>query len=228
MLLILIVAVGVGGFLLWNKSRSSTGGAGTANTNTTAPVVAPREVSRYWLELDPAVEGGRPTLVAALVPIASGRSFKFHFTFDEDGYLYIFGPGGDTNQPTAFLTTKPLARTGVTSNKVAKGVEFSFPKALKDTENSITLDTRPGTDNFIVIFSKTPLPSPSFLNEKVTGEPLTAAQQADLKTFIAQYQDKRTVTELDESNAEAPFVKVKATPDQINNPIVFEIRIQHN
>jgi serine/threonine-protein kinase len=227
-LLILIVAVGVGGFLLWNKSRSSTSGAGTANTNTTAPVVAPREVSRYWLELDPTVEGGRPTTVAALVPIASGRSFKFHFTFDEDGYVYIFGPGGDTNQPTAFLTTKPLARTGVTSNKVAKGVEFSFPKALKDTENSLTLDTRPGTDNFIVIFSKTPLPSPSFLNEKVTGEPLTAAQQADLKTFMAQYQDKRTVTELDESNAEAPFVKVKATPDQTNNPIVFEIRIQHN
>jgi serine/threonine-protein kinase len=226
--LILIVAGGVGGFLLWNKSRSSTSGAGTANTNNTAPVVTPREVSRYWLELDPLAEGERPTPVAALVPIASGRSFKFHFTFNEDGYLYIFGPGGDTNQPTAFLTTKPLARTGVTSNKVAKGVDFSFPKAVPDRENSLTLDTRPGTDNFIVIFSKTPLPSPSFFNEKVTGEPLPAALQADLKTFMARYQDKRPVTELDESNAQAPFIKVMATPDQTNNPIVFEIRIQHN
>jgi len=225
-LLILIVAGGVGGFLLWNKSRSGTSGAGTANTNTAPPVVTPREVSRYWLELDPVAEGERPTSVAALVPIASGRSFKFHFTFNEDGYLYIFGPGGDTNQPTAFLTTKPLARTGVKSNKVAKGVDFSFPKELPDTENSLTLDTRPGTDNFIVIFSKTPLPSPSFFNEKVTGEPLPAALQADLKTFLARYQ--RPVTELDESNAQAPFIKVMATPDQTNNPIVFEIRIQHN
>ncbi|HEU4870676.1 MAG TPA: protein kinase [Pyrinomonadaceae bacterium] len=225
--LILIVAGGVGGFLIWNKSRSTTNG--TANTNTTAPVVTSREVSRYWLELEPAVAGGRPNQVAALVPIASGKSFKFHFTFDEDGYLYIFGPGGNTNEPTAFLTTKPLAQTGVTSNKVAKGVDFSFPKDVKkDEQNWLTLDKNPGTDNFTVIFSKTPLSSPSFLNEQVTGEPLPSAQQTELKSFITRYQDKRPVTELDESNAQAPFVKVKTTPDQTNNPIVFEIRIQHN
>jgi serine/threonine-protein kinase len=221
--LILIVAGGVGGFLLWNKSRSSTNGAGVANTNTAAPPVTPREISRYWLELDRA----RPAQVAALVPIASGQSFKFHFTFNEDGYLYIFGPGGNTNEPTAFLTTKPLAQTGVTSNQVAKGVEFSFPRDLKKA-NWLTLDKNPGTDNFIVIFSKTPLSSPSFLSEQVTGEPLQAAQQTELKSFITRYQEKRPVTELDESNAQAPFVKVKTTPDQINNPIVFEIRIQHN
>jgi hypothetical protein len=223
--LILIAAGGIGAFLIWNKTRSSTTGAGTANTTTTRIEAAPREVSRYWLELEPAAAGGKPTRVAGLVPIASGQSFKFHLTFDEDGYLYIFGPGGDTNEPTAFLTTKPLAQTGVTSNKVAKGVEFSFPKGER---NSLTLDKNPGTDNFTVIFSKTPLPSPSFFNEQVTGEPLPAGQQSDLKTFVGRYQDKRPVTELDESNAQAPFVKVKAPADQTNNPIVFEIRIQHN
>jgi hypothetical protein len=163
--------------------------------------------------------------VAALVPIASGQSFKFHFTFNEDGYLYIFGPGGDTNQPTAFLTTKPLALTGVTSNKLTKGVEFSFPQGA---ENNLTLDSHPGTDNFIVVFSKSPLPSPSFFDQQVTGEPLPAAQQADLKNFVAKFADKKPVTELDDSNAEAPLVKVKATPEQTTNPIVFEIRIQHN
>jgi hypothetical protein len=182
-------------------------------------------VSRYWLELEPAVAGGTPTQVAALVPLASGQSFKFHFIFDEDGYLYIFGPGGDTNEPTAFLTTKPLAKSGVTSNRVTKGVEFSFPKGEL---NSLTLDKNPGTDNFTVVFSKTPLSSPSFFNEQVTGEPLPATQQSDLKTFISRYQNRRPVTELDESNAQAPFVKVKAPPDQTNNPMVFEIRIQHN
>jgi hypothetical protein len=224
--LILIVAGGVGGFLIWNKSRSSTNV--TANTNFTAPAVTPREVGRYWLKLEPAA-GAQPNQVAALVPIASGKSFKFHFTFEEDGYLYIFGPGGNTNQPTAFLTSKPLAQTGVTSNKVTKGVEFSFPKDVKnDEQNWLTLDKNPGTDNFTVIFSKSPLSSPSFLSEQVTGEPLPSAQQTELKSFITRYQDKRPVTELDESNAQAPFVKVKTTPDQINNPIVFEIRIQHN
>jgi len=226
--LILIVAGGVGGFLLWNKSRSNTNVGGSANTNTAVPVT-PREVSRYWLELDPARGvSGPPTKVAALVGIASGKSFKFHFVFEEDGYLYIFGPGGNTNSPTAFLTTKPLAQLGVRSNKVAKGVEFSFPKDDESNVNSLTLDKNPGTDNFVVVFSKTPLSSPSFLSEQVTGEPLPAAQQTELKSFITRYQEKPPVTELDESNAQAPFVKVKATPDQTNNPIVFEIRIQHN
>ena len=221
--LVLIVALGVGGFLFW-KMKSN--GSGTANANTSPEVTsAPKEISRYWLELEPATEGGQITRVAALVPIASGQSFKFHFIFNDDGYLYIFGPGGNTNEPTAFLTTKPLPRTGVTSNKVSKGVEFSFPSGA---ENSFTLDKNPGTDNFTVIFAKTPLASPSFFNEPVTGEPLSTAHQADLKAFAARYQDKRPVIELDESNARAPFVKVKAAPDQTGNPIVFDIRIQHN
>ena len=69
---------------------------------------------------------GPKTQVAGLVPVASGQPFRFHFTFDEDGYLYIFGPG-DNNQLTAFLTTKPLPDTGLTTNKVSKGTEFSFP-----------------------------------------------------------------------------------------------------
>ncbi len=218
---VLFVALGVGGFLYW-KSRSNVSGTTTANLNT-PPV--PVEISRYWLELEPATAGGQTTKVAKPAPIASGQSFKFHFTFNEDGYLYIFGPGGNTNEPTAFLTTKPLEQTGVKSNKVSKGFEFSFPSGAG---NSLTLDKNPGTDNFTVIFTKTPLAAPSFLNEQVTGEPLSAAQQADLKAFVARYQDKPPVTELDESNARAPFVKVKAPPDQTNNPIVFEIRIQHN
>jgi len=223
--LVLIVALGVGGFVFW-KWRSNTSGTTTANTNTSTAVTnAPREISRYWLELEPAAAGGQTTKVAGLVPIASGQSFKFHFTFNEDGYLYIFGPGGNSNEPTAFLTTKPLVQTGVDSNKVSKGVEFSFPSGAG---NNLTLDKNPGTDNFTVIFAKTPLAAPSFLNEPVTGEPLSAAQQADLKTFVARYQDKRPVTELDESNTRAPFVRVKVPPDQTNNPIVFEIRIQHN
>ena len=220
---LLLLAVGVGGFLLWNKSRSSSSGTNSANTSAAA-VNTPIEKSRYWLELEPAAKGGQTTQVAALVPLASGQSFKFHFVFNEDGYIYIFGPG-DNNKPTAFLTTKPLPQSGVTSNKVSKGVEFSFPSG---SENNLTLDKNPGTDNFTVVFAKIALPSPSFFNEAVTGQPLSAAQQADLKAFVSKHQDKRPVTESDESNAGAPFIKVKVAPDQSGDPIVFDIRIQHN
>ena len=227
---VILLVAGVGGFLLWNKSRSSNSTVmNTTNVNTTEVVSAPVEVSRYWLEIEPAEAGGQKTRIARPVTVASGQLFKFHFTFAEDGYLYIVGPG-EKNQPTAFLTTKPSSKTGLKSNKVSKNVDFSFPRTEENSavENSIQLDTNPGTDNFTIIFAKAPLSSPSFLNEPVTGNPLSAAQQAELKAFVSRYQTKPPVTEVDESNTRAPFIRVKAVPDQTGNPIVFDIRIQHN
>lgn len=224
--LVLVVVAGAGGFLLWNTLKTKETGPGNTNSNrTTAVASVPKEVGRYWLELEPAVSGGEPARVAALVPLSSGQSLRFHFTFEQAGYLYIFGPGGDTNEPTAFLTTNPSPLTGLKSNKVENGVDFSFPKGA---DNSLTLDKNPGVDLFTVIFSTTQLTTPSILSEAVTGSPLSAAQQAELKSFISKYQGKPPVTELDESNASAPFVKVKALPEQNGDPFVFEIRIQHN
>ncbi len=224
---VILLVAGVGGFLVWNKMRSKSTTT-TTNANTTGVVPsAPVEVMRYWIDLDPAEGSGQRTQVAALVPIASGQSFKFHFTFGEDGYLYVVGPG-EKNQPTAFLTTKPSARTGLKTNKVSKGVEFGFPQDDQDNVHSLELDTKPGTDTFTIIFSKVPLEAPAFLSEPVNGNPLSTEQQAELKTFVSKSQSKAPVIELDESNAKAPFFKVKAAPDQTNNPIVFDIRIQHN
>jgi serine/threonine-protein kinase len=222
---VILLVAGVGGFVFW-KMKSKGTSRTTIDVNTTNGVPsAPVEVGRYWIELEP--KGKPKTQIAALVPVASGQDFKFHFTFEQDGYLYVVGPGGN-NQPTAFLTTKPSAKTGLKSNKVSKGVEFGFPKADEKNENSLTLDTNPGTDNFTIIFARAPLSSPSFLNDPVTGNPLSAEQQAELKAFVSQYQSKPPVTELDESNPRAQFVRVKAAPDQTSNPIVFVIRIQHN
>ncbi len=219
--LLLIVAVaGIASFLLLNRSRRTTDVTSPASSTTT--VAALREISRYWLELEPARKGEEPARVAALVAIASGQQFKFHFTFSEAGYLYIVGPG-ENNEPTAFLTTKPAPASGVTSNQVPGGSDYSFPNG-----NTLTLDKNPGTDVFTIIFAKTALPSPAFLNEAVTGRPLSAAQQAELKSFVAKYAEKPPVTELDESNPRAPLVRVKVPAEQTSNPIVFDIRIQHN
>ena len=102
-----------------------------------------------WLVLERAT-GDQPPQVAGLVPIASGQSFKFHFVFSEPGYIYIFGPG-DQNQPTAFLTAKPMPDSGVKTNQVSGGGDFSFPSGQG---NAITLDKNPGTDVFTSIFAK--------------------------------------------------------------------------
>src|SRR6185436_2899161 len=131
---VILLVAGVGGFLLWNKSKSSSATTTSGTNNPAGVPTAPKEIGRYWLELEPAKEGDPKTKVAALVPVASSQAFTFHLTFDEDGYVYIFGPGKN-NQPTAFLTSKPLRDTGFTTNKVTKGQEVSFPKG-----NTLTLD----------------------------------------------------------------------------------------
>jgi eukaryotic-like serine/threonine-protein kinase len=221
-LLVIVAVVAGASIFLWNRSRTTTP-VGTTSGSTTTTVATPTEVGRYWLELQTA-DGSQPPQVSASVPLASGQSFKFHFVFSEPGYVYIFGPG-EKNQPTAFLTAKPMPESGVKTNQVSGGKDFSFPSGQG---NAITLDTHPGTDVFTIIFAKSPLSSPAFLNELVTGKPLSAAEQAELKLFVGQHTEKPPVTELDESNPRAQQVRVKVPAEATSNPVVFDIRIQHN
>jgi hypothetical protein len=224
-LLLVLGVVGVASIFLWKRSSTTTPPVGNASgaTTTTPATAGPTEISRYWLELVPK-GGGPSTPFAGLAPIASGQSFRFHLVFSEAGYVYIFGPG-DKNQPTAFLTTKPLPDAGVTTNQVSAGSELAFPQG---NGNKITLDKNPGTDVFTIIFAKTELSSPAFLNQPVTGQPLSASEQAELTSFVSQYSQKPPVTEPDNSDPRAPLVRVKVPAEAANNPIVFNIRIQHN
>jgi len=217
---ILFAVVGVGAFLVYKWSKAKPVGTGTDVSSSAAGAVAPREISRYWLELE------KPSAkVAGLVPIASGQSLKLHFVFSEDGYVYLVGPGVN-NSPTPFLTAKPPEGSGLTSNQATQGADFSFPSG---EGNWLTLDKKSGAEDYTVIFSKTPLTTPGFFAAPATPEhALTSAQQQEFTEFMAKYKEKPSKTELDESNSRAPFVSVKVLPDQVGNPIVFDIRIQHN
>ena len=220
-LIFLVVGIGIGGFFIYRKFKQppATVSAGTTTTRNAAP----REVSRYWLMLEPPTRGGKLTRVAGLVPLKSGQSFQMHFVFAEDGFVYIFGPG-EGNQTTAFLTTKPSPATGLSTNEATAGQEFSFPKG----DQLLGLDKKPGTDRFTVVFSKTKLESPSFLSAQVSGDPLPANQLAEFNEFVSKYMQKPPVMDRDDSNNETPFVRVKLDGDKQSDPIVFEIRIQHN
>jgi len=222
-LVLVVIGIAVGGVVIYKVMNPKTPVVVT-NTNTTTLPAGPLEVSRYWLMLEPSNSNQPPTRVAGLVPIASGQKFQMRLQFVDDGYVYIVGPGGDSNKPTAFLTTKPAKETGLTNNSVTANSEFSFPRG----DGLLQLDTKPGTDTFTVIFSKTRLESPSFLSSQVTGEPMAAGQLAEFNEFINKYKPKSPpVMEEDNSNNQARFVRVKVTADP-GNPIVFEVRIQHN
>ena len=220
---ILLVVAGVGGVLVYTKLKQPVSSPTTTQVTTTPTSSTPVEISRYWLMLEPADSKREPTRVAGLVPVASGQAFQMHFVFAEEGYVYIFGPG-ENNQPTAFLTTKPSPDTGLESNHTSGGTEFSFPSG----DQLLRLDKKPGTDRFTVIFSKTKLESPSFLSAAVTGDPLQSTQLADFNSFVSKYSKVAPLIELDESNNQKPFVRIKGNANQSGEPFVFEVRIQHN
>ncbi len=229
-LLLLLVVAGVGGFLLF-KSNTGTTPANPGNkpvdSNTAVPVS--REVGRYWLELLQDSPAAKPIRVAGIEPLASAQKLRFHFQFGSDGYVYLVGPG-EGNQPTAFLTSKPIPESGLTTNQVSKGSAFSFPSgSFSDgVPRSLTLDSKPGTEQFAVVFSPTPLTSPAFLNLPVTGQPLKAADRAEWEDFLAKYKGSAPTTELNDAKSGEPFVLIKV-PQATNNgeTVVFSIRIEH-
>jgi hypothetical protein len=165
--------------------------------------------------------------VTEAVPLASGQAFKFHFVFEESGYLYIVGPG-EGNRLTAFLTLYPAEISGLKSNLVAKAEDFSFPNGL---ERWMELDKKSGAETYTIIFSPGPITEPAFLREPVTRKPLSDSEQSELASFLAKNKTEEPVTELNDKDGASPFVAVKLPPSNLPKesraPIAFEVRIQH-
>lgn len=225
-LAIILLIVGVGGFFAvkWLTGKSDTA-EGTTEKNSASNGTGgeTKNLGRYWLELLPGLTGD-PVRVAGVVPLGSQQSFKFHFVFSEDGYLYIVGPG-ERNQPTAFLTAKPPALSGLESNQVSKDVDFSFPNGLT---HWLELDKKAGTEDYTIIFSRTPLNEPQFLGALATGEPLTPGEQRELSTFLDQQKTDAPKSELNDTNGNDPFMELKVPKSgPPGNPVVFDIRIHH-
>jgi hypothetical protein len=228
-LLLVLAVVGVGGFFAvnWFKAKpdaSAKVAKSSSGADPTAGSAATKEFGRYWLEVLPAALA-EPQRVAGAVPLASGQAFKFHFEIEDDGYLYIIGPG-EKSQPTAFLTDKPASVSGVDTNQVTKGSDFSFPSG---TTHWLELDKKPGTEDYTIIFSRQPLSTPAFFNSEATGNPLTETEQSELNDFLAKNKSSEPVTELNDKDGAAPFVALKVAQSKGSNgePVIFHVRIQH-
>jgi serine/threonine protein kinase len=236
---VVLLAASAGGFFLWrnmtakteeskpevggsqpndpptNKNGGSTSGGPTSTANA-------KESVSYWLEIQGAAGGGKSARVAGVVPLASAQSFKWHFTPRENGYLYIIGPG-DENKPYGFLTAKPDPASGVTTNEVKGGVDFSYPQA---NGAWITLDKKPGTENYTIIFSPTQLSSPAFLAS--AGRPLTAAEQKEWEDFKTQFKANAPITDVINGSGVDPFVSIKIPQAKpTGEPVIFDMRIEH-
>jgi len=224
--LVLLLLIG-GGFVVWRSMLGSSDGTPAAGkAGGTADLSAPpHEITRYWLEVE-SEKGVSTTSAGSVIELASGQSFKFHFTPNESGYLYIIGPGGK-NVPTAFLTAKPDSKTGLKTNEIKSGLDFSFPAG----NNWITLDKTAGHENYTIIFSGEPLSEPAFLSAP-SAHVLSADEQSELESFRTRYKANTVATDTmgaDIASADAkPFVSVKV-PQTLKEgaAVIFDLRIEH-
>jgi serine/threonine protein kinase len=222
LVIVLLVLVGAGGYAFM-KFKGTNTGATTPSGGSDLPVPM-HEVARYWIEVDTrnrdaATRAGDP------VSLQSGESFKFHFSPNENGYLYIVGPGAN-NTPTAFLTFYGKAHKTSGVNSIASGRDFVFPADSADRSNWITLDRSAGTDEFTFVFSPAPLTSPAFFAAPAPHT-LTPADIQEWESFQAQARSAPATIEVVKGGA-SPQTAVKVPQNETEKAsVVFRVRIEH-
>lgn len=228
LVLLLVVGTVAGGWFAWNRfqarneSRGETASVGAGTDASPARF----ELINYWLEAFDDVEQVEGRRVAAKVlSLRSGQQFKFHFMPRERGYLYVIGPGAG-NASKTFLTARP---SGVLKTNLALAdADFIFPYGEGEV---LELDKNPGTEEYLIIFSPTPLLAPAFLAESAGRElaPAELKELEDLRTRAKTAAPVADVKELKTSDgAAASVVAVRvASASAPVEPVVFDIRIEH-
>lgn len=235
--LFIIVGTGAAGVLAWYYMRASDGqeqrGA-ERDVNATVPPPSPSsspilnatrtEALRYWMEFHPTDSTSAPVQMSgSTVRVRSGQQFQLFIAPRESGYLYIIAPGTG-NVLTTFLTAQPDAQLQVDTNRVEVGETFAFPGGV----GTLQLEATPGTETFTIIFSREPLTQPAFLTLESLRR-LTPAELREFENFRAQYEGSAPTTTAENQNDDAakPLTVVSANETGENQPVIFDVAIQH-
>jgi serine/threonine-protein kinase len=228
-IVVLLLVVGAAGYAVIhfmgngaNKNSAKTDPSNSANTNTDADLAGGHEIGRYWLEVDTpkkddAVKAGDS------VTMQSGQRFRFHFSPNENGYIYLIGPS-KTNTRAVYLTSQPSSGAGLKTNEVKSGLDFSYPGVT--SKFWVTLVDTPGTEEFTFVFSATPLTNPSFFSGPSEHE-LTADEEKQLDSFRTQYKASVVAAEVIKNGA-FPSIAVKVPQSAAEGtPVFFKVRVDH-
>ncbi|HYH85331.1 MAG TPA: protein kinase, partial [Pyrinomonadaceae bacterium] len=226
--LALLLVAGGGGFLAWRsmQPKPDTPPTPPTNANVAGPVEPPKapkvEAASYWFEAfeKPEDDAGK-RIAETAATLVSGQRFRFHFMPKERGYLYIIAPGEKGNAQMTLLTAQGAG--ALKSNLVGAGADFAFPFGTA----RLKLDDNPGADDFMFIFSPTPLMSPSFLTGKPFKE-LTPAEIKELEDFRAQFKsDAPSVAVSGDGDARRVTVSAPQPATSDGKPLIFDVRIDH-
>jgi serine/threonine protein kinase len=221
LVIVFLILVGAGGYAFMSfKGTNSGATTPSGGSDLSVPM---HEVARYWIEVN-TENPGDSVRAGDLVSMRSGQEFKFHFSPSDSGYLYIIGPG-EKNAPMIFLSGQPSGMSGLETNEVKSGTDFTFPSDTILKANFIRLDETQGTDEFTFVFSRSPITTPRFF---------AGPSQHHLTTEeLKQWQDFQ---QAGAPPAKVEVVKVGASPQTaVKVPqnetekasVVFRVRIEH-
>jgi hypothetical protein len=176
-----------------------------------AAVTPKVELLTYYLETE--ADDGTTTRASGLETFKPDQKYKLHFTPRESGYLYIVAPGTSLD-PTTYLTAKPIAATGVSTNQAAAGSDFVFPGG----DNWMRVKGEVDTTEIRVIFSPEPLQTPDYLASSA-GRKLTPNEYSQLEKYAARGETDQS------SERSRPKVALKG---EERKPIMFDIRLKRH
>jgi len=231
--LFLLFCVAAAGWFAWLQTRkgaeanggqpevrSNSLGNGSANAGSV-------QALRYWLDIYPPLVfvGEHERIAGSSLRLPGGRQAKFYVASPADGYLYIIAPN-EEEQLTAYLTAVTVPELELSSNAVRANTNFAFPGG----NASITIATKPSTGTMTLIFSPTPLTSPTFLNRRAMRV-LSPGELAELEAFRrANAGSAPQITVGHEDGDESkPFaaVNVPKTTIQAGKPVIVQIALQN-
>ncbi|MDT7603341.1 MAG: hypothetical protein QOF61_1338, partial [Acidobacteriota bacterium] len=180
------------------------------------------EALSYWIEAFERADAsaGERVARAGAISLTSGQQFKFHFSPAARGYFYIVGPGAG-NAPTTFLTAQPIGI--LKTNQAAALSDFTYPYGAGQ---ALELDKNPGTEEYTIIYSTTPLLAPAFLAARA-GHELSPTELKELDDLRAQAKTTATALDVKESGVGAGAVAVTVPDREASRLVVFDIRIEH-
>jgi hypothetical protein len=181
-----------------NPPAGETAGARPGSLTPTPPPFV--EALRYYLQAES--KSGRAKRGEGKIP-----DFKFHFAPSQEGYLYIIGPG-ERGARVTFLTAQPNPAWGVKDNRLAEGINYSFPPRRNMW---IRVAHVASSRAYTIIFTPEPLVQPRFLAGPA-GHALTAAEEGELREQFGQsarveMQGAKNIVKIPaESVSKAPFL----------------------
>ena len=226
-IVVLLLVVGAAGYavihFMGDSANKNPVHTDPANSNTgTADLAGGHEIGRYWLEVDTPM---KDDIIRAgdSVTMQSSQRFRFHFSPNENGYIYIIGPS-KTNTRALYLTSQPSSGAGLKTNEVKSGLDFSYPGIT--SKYWVRLVDTPGTEEFTFVFSSMPITNPPFFSGPSEHE-LTSDEEKQLDDFRTQFKANVVAAEVIKNGA-FPSTSVKVPQSAAEGaPVFFKVRVDH-